>query len=372
MRNTATMKKIILAILLICTLTNLSAQPKMVIPFEPQIFKGVNRTSIVYEIHLKDSLNRNIAIEEFNIKSKNTLLLNDLEFISYDFKADTNRFLKNIWIDLDTLPTVLTNTLKCIINGKEFVIEKDITIKDNVPLVIRQPFKEGIWFMAGGPSDSSYHRTFSQKIQSKYDTDLGGFILGYCNQRFAIDWIGLNDKYQFNKNEGNANRDFYGYNKDVVAVADGKVIWTKDSIPDNIPPNYPDSIYAAETALGNCVLLDIGNDIVAFYAHLKPGSIRVVIGDKVKAGDIIGKLGNSGPSTGPHLHFDLRKRIIEPFTNGLNRYYAQSVSYVFNTYELIGTGIDENEDGELEKIEKNKRIVNQKLPESNEIIIISH
>ena len=119
-------------------------------------------------------------------------------------------------------------------------------------------------------------------------------------------------------------------------------------------------------------MLDIGNDKVAFYAHLKPESLRVKLGDKVKAGDIIGKLGNSGPSTGPHLHFDLRKRIIEPFTSGLNRYYAQSVSYVFNSYELIGTGIDDNEDGEVDKIEKNKKLVNQKLPESNEIIILSH
>ncbi|MCK4920164.1 MAG: M23 family metallopeptidase [Bacteroidales bacterium] len=363
------MKKILLGILMIYALTNLSAQPKMVIPFEPQIFNGVNRTSLVYEIHLKDSLNRNIEIEEFKVQSKNTLLLFDSEFISYDFRVDTNRFIKNIWIDVDTLPAVITNILKCSIGGKEFVIEKEMTIKDRDLLMIRPPINEGSWFIAGGPGDSSYHRVFSQKIQSKYETALDGFILGYCNQRFAIDWIGTNDKGQFYKNDGRTNEDFYGYSKDIVAVADGEVIWIRDGIPDYIPPNYPDSIYAAETALGNCILLDIGDNIVAFYAHLKPESIRVRLGDKVKEGDIIGKLGNSGPSTGPHLHFDLRKRIIEPFTSGLNRYYAQSVAYVFNSYELIGTGIDDNEDGELEIIEKNIIIVNQKLPESNEIII---
>lgn len=238
--------------------------------------------------------------------------------------------------------------------------------------MIRPPFNEGTWFIADGPSDSSNHRVFSQKIQSKYETALDGFVLGYCNQRFAIDWIGINDKGQFYKNDGRTNEDFYGYSKNIVAVADGEVIWIKDGIPDCIPPNYPDSIYAAETALGNCILLDIGNNIVAFYAHLKPGSLRVKSGDKVKSGDLIGKLGNSGPTTGPHLHFDLRKRIIEPFTSGLNRYYAQSVSYVFSSYELIGSGIDDNEDGEIDKIEKNERLVNQKLPESNEIITISH
>lgn len=366
------MKKTLLGIFLVFALTNLSAQPKMVIPFEPQIFNGVNRTSLVYEIHLKDSLNRNIEIEEFKVQIKNALLLFDSEFINYDYRADTNRFIKNIWIDLDTLPAIITNLLKCNIGGKEFVIEKEMTVEDRDLLMIRPPFNEGSWFIADGPSNSSSHRVFSQKIQSKYETSLDGFVLGYCNQRFAIDWLGINDKGQFYKNDGRTNEDFYGYGKDIVAVADGEVIWIKDGIPDCIPPNYPDSIYAAETALGNCILLDIGNNIVAFYAHLKPESLRVKLGDKVKAGDKIGKLGNSGPSTGPHLHFDLRERIIEPFTSGLNRYYAQSVSYVFNSYELIGSGIDDIEDGEIDKIEKNKRLVNQKLPESNEIIIISH
>ena len=149
------------------------------------------------------------------------------------------------------------------------------------------------------------------------------------------------------------------------------MIWTKDGIPGNIPPNYPDSIYAAESALGNCILLDIGNDIVAFYAHLNPGSIRVKIGDEVKAGDVIGNLGNSGPSTGPHLHFDLRMKIIKPFTAGLNRYYAQSISYVFTIYKSIGTGIDENEDSELEKIIHREKAVYKRMPESNEIIMIN-
>lgn len=51
---------------------------------------------------------------------------------------------------------------------------------------------------------------------------------------------------------------------------------------------------------------------------------------------------------------------------------AQSVSYLFNCYELIGTGIDDNEDGEIEIVGKNKKLVKQKLPESNDIIKISH
>ncbi len=365
------MKRYILIFFFFIWINQVNGQPKMIIPFEPQIFKGVNTTSVVYEIHLKDSLNRKIEIDEFTVKSEKKILSNDSGFVNYDIKNDTNRFLKNIWIDLDTLPVVLTNSIKCSINGKEFIIEKKLTINDKDLLEILPPVKDGMWFIAGGPNNSSYHRIHSQKVISKYDADLDGFLLGYCNQRFAIDWIGLNDKYQFYNNQGKTNEDFYGYGMDIVSVADGEVVWIKNEIPDCIPPNYPDSIYAAETALGNCILLDIGDDIVAFYAHLKPNSINVKIGDDIKAGDVIGKLGNSGPSTGPHLHFDLRKKILKPFTKGLNKYYAQSISYVFSSYELIGIGMDDNEDGELEKMFEDKRMIRNKLPESNEIILLN-
>jgi hypothetical protein len=55
--------------------------------------------------------------------------------------------------------------------------------------------------------------------------------------------------------------------------------------------------------LGNYVMIDHGKSEYSFYAHLQPGSVRVHIGDNVKAGEAIGKLGSSGNSTGPHPHF---------------------------------------------------------------------
>ena len=55
--------------------------------------------------------------------------------------------------------------------------------------------------------------------------------------------------------------------------------------------------------LGNYVMIDHGKSEFSLYAHLKPGSVRVKAGDQVKAGDVIGKLGSSGNSTEPHLHF---------------------------------------------------------------------
>src|SRR3546814_3208759 len=56
-------------------------------------------------------------------------------------------------------------------------------------------------------------------------------------------------------------------------------------------------------ATGNYVALDLGDGRHAFYEHLKPGSIRVVPGQRVRRGEVIAELGFTGDSTGPHLHF---------------------------------------------------------------------
>ena len=51
------------------------------------------------------------------------------------------------------------------------------------------------------------------------------------------------------------------------------------------------------------VVIDIGGGNFAFFAHLKPGSLRVKLGDHVARGDVIALLGNTGNSDAPHLHF---------------------------------------------------------------------
>ena len=59
---------------------------------------------------------------------------------------------------------------------------------------------------------------------------------------------------------------------------------------------------------GNYVMIDHGTNEYSLYAHLQPDSVRVHVGDKVKAGNVIGKLGSSGNSTEPHLHFHVCDR----------------------------------------------------------------
>ncbi len=76
---------------------------------------------------------------------------------------------------------------------------------------------------------------------------------------------------------------------EIYAAADGEVFFVSDD----------------ENEYGACLSIDHGEQFSSFYAHCS--EICVEQGDKVKAGDLIAKTGSSGNSTGPHLHFELRK-----------------------------------------------------------------
>ena len=59
-----------------------------------------------------------------------------------------------------------------------------------------------------------------------------------------------------------------------------------------------------EIGYGNKILVDHGNNIITVYAHLN--EFKTTVGTQVKKGDLIGRVGNTGNSTGPHLHFEVR------------------------------------------------------------------
>ncbi len=147
-------------------------------------------------------------------------------------------------------------------------------------------------------------------------------------QRFAIDFNKINDEGFLVVGDKSKNESWPTYDQPVLAVADAVVTAAKDGFPNQIP-EAPTQVTIDE-ADGNHVILELSDGRYAFYAHLKPGSVAVKAGDQVKQGQQIGRTGNSGSSTGAHLHFQLMDRPSALLADGL--------PYEFDSFTLSGRG----------------------------------
>jgi murein DD-endopeptidase MepM/ murein hydrolase activator NlpD len=144
---------------------------------------------------------------------------------------------------------------------------------------------------------------------------------------FAVDW-GLLEGNRLFEGDGSTNEQFFGFGADVLAVADGTVVFTQDGEPEQTPGEAKLAEKRSQIG-GNKVILQIAPKVFAAYQHLQPGSLTVKVGDKVKAGAILAKLGNTGPSTGPHLHFGLLDRP--------DVFLGRALPFVFDRDTLAGT-----------------------------------
>src|SRR5262249_33950974 len=109
-----------------------------------------------------------------------------------------------------------------------------------------------------------------------------------------------------------------------------RVVTDQPNNPVDTSP-YPPAI---STGGGNEVLVYLGDGLFTMYGHLLPGTVSVSLGDRVRRGDVIGKLGNTGQSTAPHLHFQIMD------DNSIAA--AEGLPWVFDRFVLVGTfeGLD--------------------------------
>ncbi len=129
---------------------------------------------------------------------------------------------------------------------------------------------------------------------------------------FAIDVRGLDQNYAEQKNDADENASASGWGREILAPAAGTVTYARNDVPNNPRPGDPDiNSFAAlhdpvMAYMGNCVIIDHGNSEYSVMAHMQQGSVTVKVGERVAAGQVIGRLGNSGDSFGPHLHYQLQ------------------------------------------------------------------
>jgi murein DD-endopeptidase len=188
------------------------------------------------------------------------------------------------------------------------------------PLIIDPPLRGGDWLAANGPSNDSAHRRALMVVNGS----------ARIAQRLAIDWIKLGPGGRLAHDDRARNENWFAYGAEVLAVADGTVISVKDGIPENVPLTDKRAVpITIETIAGNHVVLDIGNGRYATYAHLIPKSLRVSVGAKVRRGQVLGLLGNSGNSDAPHLHFHV--------TDGPSAMGSEGVPYIFESVQHRGS-----------------------------------
>jgi hypothetical protein len=185
------------------------------------------------------------------------------------------------------------------------------------PPVVLSPPLAGVRWVAAGSCCDGPHRRGIQAINGEL----------HLAQRFAIDFNRLDADYRLTPGDASLNTSSPGYGQPVLAVADATVVAAVDQYPDQIP--NAETGVTLENVEGNHVILDLGDGRYALYAHLKPSSITVQEGERVQSGQVIGELGNSGSSTGPHLHFHVMDA-----PSGL---VADGVPYVFTDFWLTGT-----------------------------------
>jgi Peptidase family M23 len=113
----------------------------------------------------------------------------------------------------------------------------------------------------------------------------------------------------------NLNRSYYCYGAEIVAPATGTVILAIDDIPENVPG-------VAGAKGGNGVVIDHGFGEFSSMWHAIPGSVRVREGDTVEGGQVVALSGNSGHSSGPHLHYHLSTRGLKRGDFGLPAPFA--------------------------------------------------
>jgi murein DD-endopeptidase len=317
-------------------------------PVAPVAAKVGGRTVLAYELHITNFQSRDVTLNRVQVFGSDAALRPVAVLEGDDLiKAITRpgvsappadkrviaggmRAIVYLWLTFDgpeAVPPMLRHRFLFAVLGPDGKsVDRDVDaarvgVSTQTPIVLQAPFKGGgIWVAGNGPSNTSDHRRAMLSV-------LGNTAIA---QRFAIDWLKLGADGKGFHGDGKVNANWYGYGTEVVAVVDGVVSEVKDGIPENVPLTTERAVpITLETIAGNHLVLSLGSGRFALYAHLQPGSLRAKTGDRVRRGQVLGLLGNSGNSDAPHLHFHI--------TDGSSMLQSEGLPYELESFSVLGT-----------------------------------
>lgn len=204
------------------------------------------------------------------------------------------------------------------------------------PIIVQFPLR-GEWLSPNTPGT---------KVPSHGTNQLG---TRYAYDFIQVDWnrignpayrVGLM-QYLFS---GVKLSDYYCWGQEVYSPCDGIVVVAEDGYAENAKTNllgdmsnaYKNAHYFdpekddIQSVAGNYVIIKYSENVYAALCHLQAGSIHVSVGENVAKGDVIGKVGHSGNSFAPHLHFQLMDSCDIATANG--------IPCAFEEYEVFQNG----------------------------------
>jgi hypothetical protein len=216
-----------------------------------------------------------------------------------------------------------------------------VKVDQRPPLQIISPVAGPGWATFNGCCPPNRHR----------DVRVGAGTHIATPEVFDIDYIQVTKDGKYFIGDGKKNTDYPFFGAPLRAVADGEVVDVRDDMEDGLPLEEPTAVKTPRDYAGNSVTIRLREGVYVYYAHVKRGSVTVKVGDKVKAGQTVGSLGNSGHSTAPHLHFGVAD---SPETVTSN-----SLPFVIDAFEI--TGRITGDETEL-KVVPDSRSANQAYP----------
>lgn len=178
---------------------------------------------------------------------------------------------------------LLTVSCSDTLMGDKGKYDEEVYLNYKTKTVLELPFENEWYINAGGKSLEENHHFTPQR-----------------HQRYALDIVKVINGRSYT-GVGTRNEDYYCFGQRLNAPGDGVIVAVENNIHDNVP-----TVLNTDKMLGNYIIIDHQNGEYSFMLHFKKNSIIVAVGDTVVRGQEVGQAGNSGNSTGPHLHYHLQ------------------------------------------------------------------
>jgi hypothetical protein len=348
----------------------------MRIPYPPALVLINNATTVYYELYITNFSPDTLQLQSLSIADRNThtnyLLIDAIELkkrcrltggkankqgLSYINPGSVAVIYIEFSLQAKTTNTQIIHELAFSFKGNDDApqinIQSEPALLQNKPaIVLGNPLQGGPWCAVYDPDWATGHRRVIYTVHGK------ARIPG----RFAIDFIKLNVNGQYASGNEDSINAWFGYNMPVLAVADGMIAASIDTFSESHTLSaHPE--YSSDKATGNYISLKISDHQFVFYEHLKPSSILVKPGQRVKKGQVIASLGFTGQTTGPHLHLHV--------ANDNSPLGAEGLPFVFDNFELLGrySNFDDFGKNTWSKMPGNKTANRQQQrPQSNAVI----